>query len=106
MFIYTNFGFECLGIMAESLKERSHSKFPHSDPFKTKTVKAHFNDRFKIRTVLAERGVKCIDFVGEFAFIPKIFENRGWMPLIATLVGQPFEKMIREFYANNKATRP
>ncbi|KAE8055922.1 hypothetical protein FH972_012731 [Carpinus fangiana] len=46
-----------------------------------------------------QRKVKCSDFVDDFAFIPPLFEERGWKSPITPSI-PPFEDMVKEFYAN------
>ncbi|XP_059439667.1 uncharacterized protein LOC132172222 [Corylus avellana] len=53
--------------MEGTSKKCSRSQKYYSNTFKTKEVKKLYANRFKQRAVLAERGVTCADFSGEFA---------------------------------------
>jgi hypothetical protein len=84
--------------MEGTSRKRSRTQY-YSKKFKTKENKNLFDLRFKNWLVLAERIVTCRDFVGEFAFIPCLFEEFRWMSLIAPSP-PPFCAMVKEFYTN------
>jgi hypothetical protein len=65
--ISSHFGVKCVGTMEGTSKKRSRSQKHYSNTLKTKEVKKLYANRFKQRAVLAERGVTCADFTGEFA---------------------------------------
>ena len=84
--------------MEGTSRKRSWTQY-YLRKFKTKENKKPFDLYLKNRLVLAERAVTYRDFVGEFAFIPRLFEESEWMSLIVPSP-PPFSAMVKEFYAN------